>query len=252
MNKKLGLRPAPMSVKRLKFSNFLGAPDQLPSLPSTFGHYASVHNWGMLGNDTVGDCGVAGPAHATMLWNAAVGIDVQFVTSDVLADYSAISGYVQGDDATDVGTDMVEVAKYWQEIGLRDASGVRHHISAELVIDPKNVAHVMLAGYMFGVVGLGVDLPGDAETQFDRGVVWQLTGRSDSLGLHYVPLVGRNSVRSPLCVTWGRLHAMTPEWLQTRLREAVVYISPEYISKKTNLTPDQFDMAKLQGALSEL
>ena len=251
-HKKLGLRASPQGVQSLRFASFLGEPSILPTVPAIFGHYPQVSAWGMLGNDNVGDCTLAGAAHAVMLWNAAVGLQVKFAERDVLADYSAVSGYTPTDPATDTGADMLEVATFWKNVGVRDASGVRHHISADLSVDITRLDHVMLGAYLFGCIGLGLDLPGDAEDQFDSGKPWQLTGRKDSLGLHYVPLVGRNSLTNPLCVTWGRLHAMTPDFLAARLRECVVYISPEYVSKRTSLTPEQFDMTKLQTLLEEI
>lgn len=254
--RKTGLRKM-KSLPKLRFSTYLAAPNALPVPPEFFGHYGQVvgagaYPWDVLGNADVGDCFCAGAAHSIMLWNAAVGLSVRFAESDVITDYSAITGYKPGDASTDNGTDMLTGAEYWRETGFRDAQGTRHHIMAELEIDVKNLAHIMLAAWWFGCVGLNVDLPADAEEQFERGTPWALTSVSASGGYHFVPLVGRNSLLNPLCVTWGRLHGMTPSWLQARLRECVVFLSPEYISKKSGLSPEHFNLAQLQGDLAEL
>ena len=45
-------------------------PAKLPTPPAEFGHDAVIGDWEMLGNDTVGDCVIAGALHETMLWTA--------------------------------------------------------------------------------------------------------------------------------------------------------------------------------------
>jgi hypothetical protein len=60
----------------------------------------------MLGNDTVGDCVLAGGGHETMLWNREAGKTVPFTAANSIKDYSAITGYAPADPSSDKGTDM--------------------------------------------------------------------------------------------------------------------------------------------------
>src|SRR5438477_68368 len=124
MKYKTGLLRSP-KPPRLVFSAYV-EPSLLPPIPSTFGHRGLYppRGWGMLGNDAIGNCGVAGPMHAVMLWRAVVNKRVLFTNIDAREDYFAITG------GGDTGVDMVQAAKYWQYTGFRDSMGNRHKILA--------------------------------------------------------------------------------------------------------------------------
>ena len=89
----------------------------LPSRPKTFGHQNLISNWGMLGNDTVGDCVVAGSCHETMLWTAEGGKPATFTDANAISDYSAITGYNPNDPNTDQGTVVRDALLYRQKTG---------------------------------------------------------------------------------------------------------------------------------------
>lgn len=55
-------------------------------------------NWGMLGNDQVGDCLVASSAHEVMAEASISGRAPVFDTKHVLQSYSVWTGYVLGDE----------------------------------------------------------------------------------------------------------------------------------------------------------
>lgn len=69
MTLKLGKAPARPGAVAFRFSDFAKTA-QMPAPPRNFGHNRLVKTWGMLGNDTAGDCVFAGAAHEIMLWNA--------------------------------------------------------------------------------------------------------------------------------------------------------------------------------------
>ena len=62
--------------------------------------YSRVASWPMLANDRAGDCTCAGVGHVIQQWTAYTDA-TPVVTNDaeVLAAYSAVSGYVAGDPA---------------------------------------------------------------------------------------------------------------------------------------------------------
>src|ERR1700747_42770 len=112
---KLGKKPFVADDRDLKATDFLAAT--LPIPPTPFGHGTMFTDWKMLGNgpdDTVepgfqgaGDCVWAGAAHEHRLLEKLVGkLDLQITGKDVIADYSAATGYVLDDPSTDNGTDV--------------------------------------------------------------------------------------------------------------------------------------------------
>lgn len=247
---RLGKRPARENSVLLRLSDIVDA-GKLPSPPPTFGH-VGVRDWGVLGNDKFSDCVWAGAAHETTLWTRASGrVSAQFSTSGVLSDYSAATGF-DGTSATDTGTDAQEAASYRRKIGVVDVAGQRHRIMAYMSLRRGDWDQLMLAAWLFGAVGVGVDYPRTAQRQFDAGKPWTVVQQDSAiLGGHYVPVVGRNSAGMALVVTWGRLHAMTREFYERYNDETIAYFSPEYVNIN-NLSPEGFDAEALGNYLKEL
>jgi hypothetical protein len=68
---------------------------------------------------------------------------------------------------------------------------------------------------------------------------------------HYIPCIGRNSLGFFLFVTWGRLQAATPAWVQTYMDEGLVYISRERLNGQ-GLSPQGFNAAALEDDFREV
>lgn len=257
---RLGKAPATYDKRDLQFAHYrTGA---LPSRPKTFGHefFVAPKAWGMLGNgpdDTVapgfqgaGDCVLAGAAHETMVWTAeaANGKFAKFTGRNAIADYSEITGYEIGNDATDNGTDVRVALKYRQKTGVVDASGKRHKIGPYLALEPGNLDHVREALYLFGVVGIGITFPTSAFDQLDAGKPWSVVHGAKTDGGHYIPLVAQRSHIE--CVTWGQIQAMTVGFYAKYCDEAWAILSPEMLANGKSL--EGFDLAALQADLAAL
>src|SRR5690349_9390610 len=128
---KLGKLPARKDAVQFKLSTFTDL-SKLPTPPASHGHQDELVSWGMLANDQVGDCVLAGADHETMLWNKLAGRTVQFTDTTALRDYSAITGYNPDDPSTDQGTDMQVAASYRRKTGVVDVHGTRHKVAAYL------------------------------------------------------------------------------------------------------------------------
>lgn len=247
---KTGLKFSP-EAPVLRFGDYLKA-EPLPVVPEVFGHanLIPLKSWGMLGNDTTGDCTIAGPMHAVMLWRAIVNKPTHFTSQDAFDDYRDACGYVIGEPATDQGGDMVSVASYWRQTGMRDSTDIRHKITAYMAIDADNLAHLDLAVYLFDAVGLGVELPRSAEQQFIDNQPWTVVDNDPIESGHYVPYVQKVPGDIRQVVTWGGLQDVTEAWLTKYLREVVVYISPEYLVD--GKSPLGFDASALLDDLDEI
>ena len=243
MTYKLGKKPAREGAIKLTLSRYADAA-ALPPLPATFGHdqLIGAKDWLMLANDRYGDCVWAGAAHETMMLAREAGNVVAFTDADVLGDYAAVTGFDPNEPQTDQGTDMQAAADYRRKTGILDATGKRHAVAAYLALEPGNVTHLYQATYLFGAVGIGLELPASALDQTDQGQPWDVVPGSPNEGGHYVPLLGRQADGLHV-VTWGALQVMTEAFLKTYCDEAVAYVSQDCLAAQKS--PEGFDYAAL-------
>jgi hypothetical protein len=251
---KLGKGPATDDPRDLLFAKYVDAT-QLPAPPAEFGHESLFppKGWGMLGNDEWGDCAWAGPAHETMLLTTEGGDPATFTTADVLSDYSAGTGFNEkagppGKNPTDKGSNVRDVLKYRRGTGIVDAAEKRHKIGAFVKLEAKNVTQLYQASYIFQTVGIGIEFPGSAMTQFNEGKPWSVVEGAQVEGGHYICCVGKRENID--IVTWGALQQMTAGFFEKYCDEAWAYISTEDLQKEQN--PAGFDLAQLKEDLARL
>jgi hypothetical protein len=251
INYKLGLKkPVPGSVA-LKFSAVFDATE-LPTPPGgPWGRSGLVKDYGMLGNDQYGDCVEAGTDHLIMLRNALNGVSVTFTETNALADYTAMTGFESWNLLSDQGTDIQAAAAYWQKSGMVDSDGNRHTIDAYVDIQIGNINEVLQASWLFGGVGIGVNLPSSAESQFDANQPWTIVDTDSNEGGHYFPIIDQTSNGDLVAVTWGREQPLTKEWLAKYMIFGVGYLSKDILNK-SGLSPTQINYAALDQYLKEL
>jgi hypothetical protein len=195
-----------------------------------------------------GDCAIAGPEHITMLWTAEAGTKATFDYSCTIANYSAITGYdpsqtqPDGSNPTDQGTDMTAQARYWQSNGMVDAAGNTHKIAAYVGLTPGNLHELYAAAYLFGAVGIGIQVPSSAQDQFDAGRPWTVVPGDSIEGGHFVPVIARRADGIRV-VTWGQEQVMTEPFFVTYCDEAFVYFSDEMLVDGKSI--DGFDAEAL-------
>lgn len=224
----LGKRPATTDPRDLRANQFVDIEAALAQAPRRFGHGFAFKGdaWGMLGNAEAGDCCFAGGDHEEMLLAKVLrGIELQFSDDTALADYSAVTGYVRGDESTDNGTYVRDFMGYRQKVGLVDVAGERHRIGPYVRIDAHKWDDLIAAVYTFGVVGIGFSFPASAWDQFDRGEKWSYVPRSPIEGGHYVPVVGSmDRYTEATCLTWSRRQVLTREFYESLSDEAFAYV----------------------------
>ena len=245
---KLGKLPAREGAVRLQLSRYL-LPAQLPTPPAEFGHDGSVASWQMLANDTLGDCVIAGGLHETMLWTSIGSSIPPMDDAAAIANYEAIAGYDPDVPSSDRGTDVAHAASYRRRTGLVDAAGHRHKVGAYLALTPGDVQEHLLALYLFGAVGIGIEFPDSAMRQFNQGQPWHPVHGAKIEGGHYISAVARRAGQL-VVVTWGREQAMTDSFLTTYNDESYAYLSSEYLRQNRN--PEGVDLAALKRDLKAL
>lgn len=244
MTYKLGKTPARINSVHLKLATYLDTAAILPKIPAAFGHENLVPEFGMLGNDQVGDCVWAGAAHETMLWCREAGRDTTFSNGSVLSDYSKVTGYNPDDPSTDQGTDMQVAASYRRRIGILDAAGRRHRVGAYVALTTGDPDQLAAAAYIFGSVGVGIRFPDYAMDEFNAGKPWAVRhGVPKIEGGHYIPVCGRGANGNFHVITWGKVQQMTEGFYRRYCDEAIVYFSEEFLT--SGHSPEGFDRAQL-------
>lgn len=244
MSLKTGKLPASDDPGALLYATYAKVADYPTKVPPPAGI-----PWGMLGNDTAGDCVFAGAGHETINWTHLVGKEALFSTPNTLADYSTVTGYVVGDESTDQGTDVVTALKYRRKTGIRDASGKRHKLGGYMALKQGDTRGVRKAVYDLRAVGVGIEFPETAMTQFNRGQAWSVVKGAQTDGGHYIPAIGYNDTYLYV-VTWGRVQPMTWAFYQKYCDEAFALLSVEML--KAGKSPAGFDLAQLQADLKAL
>jgi len=243
---KLGKHPARRDDRTLQMASYLRV-EELPKIPTEYRWTGKVSTWPMMKNDMVGDCTCAAAGHLIEEWTADVG--KEFVPSDdqIIAAYSAITGYDPKTGTNDNGANELDVLNYWRKTGIADRT-----IQAYIALEPRNRNHVMAAIYLFGGCYIGVMLPLSAQKQR----VWAVppegpTGRGspNSWGGHAVPVVAYDD-HGLTVVTWGALKRMTWSFWETYCDEAYAILSPDFL--KSGKSPLGFDVQTLQNDLREV
>lgn len=223
----------------------------LPQAPIGYDHTGLVTDpWGMLGNDRIGDCAIAGPAHEHMLTSAMAGKRATFTEKAVIGVYSAITGYDPKKPDSDQGSVVRDVLRYRAATGMTDAEGNVHKVGAYVALRPGDWTELMEALYLFGAVGIGIQVPESAQEQFEEKKPWVPVPGSPVEGGHYVPVVSRPAEAVANVVTWGGLQGMSRSFYHHFCDEAWAILSPEALTNGKSL--EGFDLTQLTADLAEL
>lgn len=242
-------------AKTLQFADYV-IPALLPPSPPRVDWTRAVPAWGMLANDRVGCCTVAAAAHMEMCWadNAGVPNGTPSVVSDadVLAAYSAITGYKPDDPSTDNGAVELDVLNHWRTVGIAGRK-----LGAFVALELRNHEHVKLAVDVLGGCYIGLAMP----EAFQRQVTWSVPaygprpgprgdGTRGSWGGHAVNVVAYDA-HGLTVITWGATQAMTWNAWDTYCDEAWGLLSPEWIGLGGH-SPTGLDLVALRADLAAL
>jgi hypothetical protein len=252
---KLGKQPARHDPRTLLFATYATAA--LPAPPASLDLTAKVKvPWGMMDNAQIGDCTCAAAGHLLMEWTANAQSKTVIPTdAQIIAAYSAITGYNPKTGANDNGAQEIDVLNYWRQTGIAG-----HKIQAYMALEPSNHTHIMDGTWIFGGCYIGLALPKSAQAQTSNKQIWSVPpsgtggdGAPGSWGGHAVPVVAYDS-RSLTVVTWGALQTMTWGFWAAYCDEAYAIISPDFLEQKKGqpVTPDGFDVQQLLEDLSDL
>jgi hypothetical protein len=240
---KLGkLRPK-RSLKALPLSNYMKA------LSVTF---PPVHAWerniawGVLANDTIGDCTIAAALHLIMGWQAVAnaGTPIQFTDQDAISLYSTITGYNPADPSTDQGAAETDVLNYWKTTGMNG-----HKIAGYTSLDVSNIEMIKAAVFLFGGVYLGFQVPNYIMSVAPGGS-WSQTPGADTtiVGGHAIYICGYGADGVTI-VSWGQTFTFDWDFWTAYVDEGYALVSTDWV-KKSGKAPSGLDLSALLADLT--
>lgn len=235
---KLGKRPRRDDPRTLFLSKYLlpGAP---PPPPAKAYYEYLVKDWKMFGNDHIGDCTCASAGHLIMNWTAHTTSEAKLGDDEIIAAYSAVSGFDPFTGNGDNGAVELDVLNYWRKTGVAG-----HKITAYSALDVKNLTQVKQGIYLFGGIYIGVQLPVSAQRQ----EVWDVVDNDQGVwGGHAIPILGYGR-DGFACITWGRIKYLTNDFWFRYVEEAYAILSPEWVDRE-GIAPNHVDLASLEADL---
>lgn len=215
---------------RLRASLLHGFLSTLPDdmAPTVCDNTSGIDSWGIMLNDQLGDCTIAGPGHMIQAWTAKGGREITVPDSAILKGYEDFDGYVEGDESTDQGGDILTVCDDWQKYGIGG-----HKITSHAEVNMTQMRWQQSI-YIFGALNTGVWLPVSAQEQ--TGATWDIVGDGEtgdsakgSWGGHCVAVVGYD-LEGVTVVTWGDLQRVTWRFVMWYFDEARACLSPDWRS----------------------
>lgn len=241
---RLGKKAPRFDKRTLRLSKYIKA---LPPPPVSVDFTAKVTRpWGMMLNDSLGDCVCAAAGHMIEQWTFEAGKGIIPTDAEILRAYEVIGGYVPGDPSTDNGCDMLTALKTWRKSGIAG-----HKIGAFVALERGNVEEMHQAVALFGNAYIGVALPLDAQEE----ATWHIetetgNGTPGSWGGHAVPVMAYDPTIDTV-ISWGAKLNMTPGWYSFYSDEAYAVLSQDWIDGQGE-SPSGFDLAQLQADLQEV
>lgn len=172
----------------------------------------------MFANNRLGCCVISGRAHQTLRFELLeTGKIIKLTDADVERQYFRETGGPHRDN----GLVLLHSLKSWRDEGWI-VGGRRYRISDYASINRANRQEIKKAILMNFGIGIGVLLPDNAVSEFQRGRAWTDTSRPKSGG-HYVYVTGYSS-EGLTCVTWGAKQQMSWKFFDKYCDEAYAIV----------------------------
>lgn len=240
---KLGCLPGyiPVGLKDLTFyvAGSLPKPPSKVDVP-TVAIAADGFPWGMDGNDTYGDCGVAGIEHGFKAVDAVLNYPEQAPSDTDIVNY-----YMTYTGGQDSGVVLADFLKYVQATGF-----FGHTVEAYAPVAVHDIPTLTFGVDAFDFVYTGITVTQEMLQASQDGQPWDLDDLTYNVaGGHCVPLVGYDS-NYLYCITWGKVQAITYPMWHFCSTEAWAVIPGEFTARNSdgrgiNLAALKNDLPKL-------
>ncbi len=199
---------------------YLSPENPLPTAPPEFDYANHVGAFPMALNNTLGDCTIAGVIHLLQLAYGAIDQTFEYPGDDAVR-----STYMELTGGADSGLAEADVLAYWQQNGLFGTK-----LAAFAPIHLRDTQLLQDACFAFGGLYLGVELPQNAETQFQEGEPWHVVNPPQApIGGHCITASGFGNDGDLAIETWGEETSATADWWATYGSEAWVILPEAWI-----------------------
>lgn len=248
----LGLIRGSFVKPKLKLSSYINKAEA--QAPEAISRPHPGFTWGMLANDTLGDCVIAMMLHSIEDFHLDAGTPPPtFTDADAISLYSAITGYNPKDPSTDQGTDESAAMQAWEKGLVRTSDGLVHQIAGTVAVDATDLNECRVAISEFVALQIGIALPLSAQGQQE----WQVVGNpqqdqashAGSWGGHGIPY-REYDPETFKCVTWGAELLLTTGFHGAYAEEAHVVVTKEMLSK-TGVGPSGVQWGDLTSDLAK-
>jgi len=249
--KALGRLPPRVDARTLRFAKY--ARELVAPPPAQDWDCALPLRTPLYANDRIGDCAIVSAVSLAQTWSAQNGAHFNPSVTDVVADYSAVSGYRPTveyagftTNETDRGCDMLSVLTRWRKLGIADRK-----ILAFVKIDHDDIEQIKTAIRLFGGVYVGASLPRTAGS--DAPWVGR-AGKGDasigSWGGHAMSCATYDRF-GPWFRTWGRRQRASWLWWLDYVDEVYACLSADWIARD-GFAPNGFDLSALRSDLQAI
>lgn len=164
----------------------------LPKPPASMA-VPQVADWGILGNQSYGDCGVAGLHHLMMSDAADTSENEAFPSEQQVIDY-----YLQYTGGQDSGVVLSDYLTYVRQNGYYG-----HTVKAFAPVAVHDVPTLQTAIWLYDATYTGISVTQAMMDAFNQGEPWALeTVQGEVIGGHCIPLIGYDG-QYLTAVTWG-------------------------------------------------
>ncbi len=239
-NVKLGRRSVThLPQKKLMGHTLMGL---LPPPPRICDNRRGLTQWGMMGNDVLGDCTCAGVAHSLQVATLNTNVESSAPDAVVEAAYQKYCGYVPGDPASDQGGDESVVLAGIETDGFNG-----HRLLGTVTVDPHNLDHMTQAIASFGSIYIGAELPLSARSQHVWDADATAAGQPGTWGGHCIVSAAYDLEAGKMpWITWGVNQDATIAWALKYVDEVHVLLWDSWVAKFPGDTQEQI-LDLLQG-----
>ena len=181
---------------------------------------------------------------------------VNITTTSTLGNYADITEFdinagPPGDNPTDCGTNIDEMARWWRKHGMRDADGKLHKIFGYCELEAGNLDQLWVASFVSSVgVGMGFNLPDSAMEQTQNGMPWDVVPGATIVGGHYCSELWAGRRELGVGVSWGMPQPFSPKFYSTYSNQGIMVVDEECLIKMKTI--DGIDDAALRDDIIQV
>jgi hypothetical protein len=233
-------------------TDHLDAAETWPPVPAEGWEFAvPPREMSVLGNDKYGCCAPAGAyglAQAQSC-NADPGDPIVPTTEQVLALYTAVTGFDPNDPSTDQGTVLTDLLDYWQKTGFevttRSGKSRLSQIVGWASLDISSFALLRWPAYTFGGSYLGIQCPEQCE---ENTANWNFGPGLPIAGGHCIVQGGEGAAGGKMR-SWGMWIPASKGFMCAYIDEGYIVVTSDFLNSQ-QISPTGLNLNSLIAAMN--